>query len=56
MRRSGRRTSARSYDAMIAAVAIANGLALYTCNPTDFAGIEGLQVVAVPVPGAITVE
>ena len=50
LRRSGRKTAARSYDAMIAAVAIANGLAVYTCNPTDFSGIDGLDVVAVPVP------
>ncbi|MGI9017295.1 MAG: type II toxin-antitoxin system VapC family toxin [Euzebya sp.] len=50
LRRSGRKDAARSYDAMIAAVAIANGLAVYTCNPTDFAGIQGLEVVAIPVP------
>jgi predicted nucleic acid-binding protein len=48
-RRAGRKTSARSYDAMIAATAIAHDLPLYTCNPTDFAGIEGLRLVAVPV-------
>lgn len=35
---------------MIAAVAIANGLALYTSNPTDFTGIAGLDVIAVPSP------
>lgn len=52
LRRSGRKTAARSYDAMIAAVAIANGLALHTCNPTDFSRIDGLHVVAVPVPRA----
>jgi predicted nucleic acid-binding protein len=50
LRRSGRKTSARSYDAMIAAVAIANGLAVYTANPTDFTGIDELDVVAVPLP------
>ena len=50
LRRSGRKTTARSYDAMIAAIAIANELPLYTCNPADFAGIAGLDVVAVPVP------
>jgi tRNA(fMet)-specific endonuclease VapC len=32
---------------MIAAIAIANGLPLYTANPRDFAGIEGLSVVPV---------
>ncbi len=36
---------------MIAAVALANGLAVYTCNPGDFSDIDGLDVVAVPVPG-----
>ena len=33
---------------MIAATAIANGLPLYTANPADFAGIDGLVVRAVP--------
>ncbi|HET7685606.1 MAG TPA: type II toxin-antitoxin system VapC family toxin [Candidatus Limnocylindria bacterium] len=50
LRRSGRKASARAYDAMIAAVAVANGLPLHTCNPDDFAGIDGLIVVAVPHP------
>ena len=50
LRRSGRKTSARSYDAMIAAVALANGLPLFTCNPRDFAGIDGLHVEAVAAP------
>ncbi len=51
LRRTGRKTAARAYDAMIAATAIANGLPLYTCNPADFAGIEGLHVHALPAPG-----
>jgi tRNA(fMet)-specific endonuclease VapC len=50
LRRTGRKTSARAYDAMIAATAIANDLPLYTCNPVDFADIDGLDVIAVPVP------
>lgn len=50
LRRAGRKASARAYDAMIAAIAIANGLPLYTCNPGDFSGIEGLDVVAVAHP------
>ena len=50
MRRAGRTSSARSFDAMIAAVALANDLPLYTCNPTDFQGIDGLTVVPVPHP------
>lgn len=54
LRRSGRKAAARAYDAMIAAVAIANGLALFTCNPEDFSGIDGLSVVAVPHPDAAT--
>lgn len=48
LRRSGRTTAARSYDAMIAAIALAHGLPVYTANPDDFAHIEGLTVVAVP--------
>ncbi len=52
LRRAGRKATARAYDAMIAATAVANGLPVYTCNPTDFSGIDGLEVVAVPMPGA----
>lgn len=44
LRRGGRRRSARAYDALIAATAIANGLPLYTTNPEDFAGIDDLRV------------
>ena len=51
LRRSGRKPAARSYDAMIAAVAIANDLPLFTCNPEDFQGIEDLTIVGVPYPG-----
>jgi tRNA(fMet)-specific endonuclease VapC len=50
LRRAGRKPAARAYDAMIAAVAIANALPLYTCNPEDFAGIDDLDVVAIPHP------
>lgn len=52
LRRAGRKTSARAYDAMIAAVAISNGLPLYTANPDDFAHIDGLTVVRVLSPAA----
>lgn len=52
LRRAGRKTSARAYDAMIAAIAIANGIPVYTCNPDDFAGIEDLELVAIPHPDA----
>jgi hypothetical protein len=51
LRRSGRKTTARTYDAMIAATAVANDLPIYTCNPADFSGIDDLEVVTVPIPG-----
>ena len=51
LRRSGRKAGARAYDAMIAATALAHQLPLYTCNPDDFTGIDGLEVILVPVPG-----
>ncbi|MFO7700678.1 MAG: type II toxin-antitoxin system VapC family toxin [Acidimicrobiia bacterium] len=50
LRSAGRKPSARAYDAMIAAIAIANDLSLHTCNPRDFSGIAELTVVAVPHP------
>lgn len=50
LRHAGRKTAARAYDAMIAATALANDLPVYTCNPGDFSGIDGLEVIAVPVP------
>jgi predicted nucleic acid-binding protein len=53
LRRSGRKRAARAYDAMIAAIAVANELPLFTCNPDDFQGIDALQVVAVPHPEPI---
>lgn len=31
--------------AAVAAVALADGLELYTCNPSDFVGIDGLNVI-----------
>lgn len=49
LRQAGRKP-ARAYDAMIAATAISNDLPVYTCNPADFTSIDGLTVVAVPVP------
>jgi predicted nucleic acid-binding protein len=52
LRKAGRKTSARAFDALIAAVAVANGLPLYTVNPDDFTGITELEVVAVPHPNA----
>lgn len=44
LRQAGRKVQARSYDAMIAATALANGLPLYTVNPADFAEVDGLDV------------
>jgi tRNA(fMet)-specific endonuclease VapC len=49
-RRSGRKPAARAFDALIAATALANGLPLYTANPADFAGIDGLVVRTVQAP------
>lgn len=45
LRRAGRKTAARAYDAMIAATALANELPIYTANPDDFREIDGLEVV-----------
>lgn len=50
LRRAGRKTTARTYDAMIAATALANELPVYTCNAGDFSEIDGLEVVAVRDP------
>lgn len=50
LRRSGRKPAARSFDAMIAAIAIANDIPVFTCNPDDFKGIDGLDVIRVPHP------
>jgi tRNA(fMet)-specific endonuclease VapC len=50
LRRSGRKTAAPAYDAMIAAIAIANELPVFTANPDEFVGIEGLTVVTVSTP------
>ncbi len=50
LRGAGRKPAARAFDALIAAVAIANDVPLYTVNPDDFASINELQLVAVPHP------
>jgi predicted nucleic acid-binding protein len=50
LRGAGRKPAARAYDAMIAAIALANELPVHTCNPDDFRHIAGLTVVEVPHP------
>ena len=44
LRQAGRKPAARAYDALIAATALANDLPIFTCNPADFHGIDGLDV------------
>jgi tRNA(fMet)-specific endonuclease VapC len=53
MRRAGRKSAARAYDAMIAATALARELPVYTCNPDDFGKVDDLIVVPVAVPPAV---
>lgn len=48
LRRAGRKPAARTYDAMIAAIALSRGWPVHTANPADFAHIDGLTVVALP--------
>jgi tRNA(fMet)-specific endonuclease VapC len=50
LRTAGRKPAARAYDALIAAAAIAEGVPVYTCNPGDFEGIDGLEVRRIPHP------
>lgn len=47
LRASGRKPQARSFDALIAAVAITRGLPIHTANPDDFCAIDALTVVPV---------
>jgi predicted nucleic acid-binding protein len=50
---AGRKPRRRTADLMIASVAIANDLPLYTINPRDFAGLDRLvRVVGVRRPSA----
>lgn len=44
LRHSGRKASSRGFDALIAATALAHNLPLYTANPDDFGGIDGLDI------------
>jgi hypothetical protein len=48
VRAAGRESRKRASDLMIAATAASNGLPLYTANPGNFKGAEGIvEVVAV---------
>lgn len=50
LRRAGRKPQARAFDALIAAIAIANDLPLYTCNEADYSGIPELRLQPIPHP------
>jgi tRNA(fMet)-specific endonuclease VapC len=52
LRSAGRKPAARASDAMIAATALSRQLPVYTCNPDDFATVDDLTVIPVPVPPA----
>ena len=56
LRRAGRKASARAYDALMAAIAVARGLPLYTVNPDDFSGINKLELVKIPHPDEPNVD
>jgi predicted nucleic acid-binding protein len=47
LRGSGRRPKARSFDAIIAATALSRSLPIFTANPEDFTGIDGLDVIPI---------
>jgi predicted nucleic acid-binding protein len=50
---AGRRARGRrAVGLLIAAVAVANELPLYTSNPADFTGLEGLLEIVAVAPGA----
>lgn len=50
---AGRKPRRRALDLMIASIAIAEGLPLYTTNPDDFVGLEQLLTI-VPVRRPVT--
>jgi predicted nucleic acid-binding protein len=56
LRSAGGKQRARAYDALIAAVAIANDLPLYTVNPSDFEGIDELDLRAIRHPDAVSAD
>jgi hypothetical protein len=53
VRARGRTPRRRLADLLIASVAIANELPLYTTNPSDFAGLEHLRWPSTRSPGRI---
>ncbi len=55
LHRAGRKTRARAYDAMIAAIAVSNDLPLYTCNPSDFEHMDDLDLRPVPHPDTMRI-
>lgn len=52
LRNAGRKPAARAFDALIAATAVAHRLPLYTCNPRDYTGMVGLELVELEHPDA----
>ena len=54
LRGAGRKVQARTYDAMIAAIAVATTLPLFTINPHDFSDVDGLDVHPIAHPDATT--
>lgn len=55
LHRAGRKTRARAYDAMIAAIAVSNDLPLYTCNPSDFEHMDDLDMRPVSHPDTMRI-
>lgn len=51
LRKSGRESVARTYDTLIAAIAISRDLPVFTANPRDFDGIDSLLVKPVTIAG-----
>ncbi|MCL1840949.1 MAG: PIN domain-containing protein [Propionibacteriaceae bacterium] len=48
LRRNGGKSRVRTFDALIAAIAKAAQLPLYTFNARDFAPVTGVEIVALP--------
>ncbi|MCL1897480.1 MAG: type II toxin-antitoxin system VapC family toxin [Micrococcales bacterium] len=48
IRSAGSKSKACAFDALIAAIAKASGLPIYTFNPDDFAAVKGIEVVVLP--------